>query len=196
MISPDTEAEGPGRRWALWVQGCSIRCSGCCNPEMFDARRGALVSITDLTAQLDTAKAIGVEGVTFLGGEPFDQARGLANLANEAHARGLTVMVFSGYYLNELREREDGARLLAATDLLVDGRYDATKPEPPPPIGRRWIGSSNQTMHYLTSAYNDRDPRMHAANTLEIHWKDGKLLVNGWPAVNSLVNVRRDAKRG
>ena len=31
---PRTEAEGPGRRFALWVQGCPLRCKGCCNPEM------------------------------------------------------------------------------------------------------------------------------------------------------------------
>ncbi|HZI36693.1 MAG TPA: 4Fe-4S cluster-binding domain-containing protein, partial [Acidimicrobiia bacterium] len=29
---PATDAEGPGRRAALWVQGCSIRCPGCFNP--------------------------------------------------------------------------------------------------------------------------------------------------------------------
>ena len=34
----DTEAEGPGRRWALWVQGCPLRCPGCCNPELLPLR--------------------------------------------------------------------------------------------------------------------------------------------------------------
>ena len=34
QIVPSTEAEGPGRRFALWFQGCSLRCPGCCNPEM------------------------------------------------------------------------------------------------------------------------------------------------------------------
>ena len=28
-----TEAEGPGKRFALWFQGCPLRCPGCCNPE-------------------------------------------------------------------------------------------------------------------------------------------------------------------
>ncbi|HGG57662.1 MAG TPA: 4Fe-4S cluster-binding domain-containing protein, partial [Nannocystis exedens] len=35
-----TEAEGPGRRFALWVQGCSLHCPGCCNPELFAAAGG------------------------------------------------------------------------------------------------------------------------------------------------------------
>jgi anaerobic ribonucleoside-triphosphate reductase activating protein len=81
-----------------------------------------------------------------------------------------------------LRTREDAAQLLDEIDLLVDGRYDRDKPEPPPPVGRRWIGSTNQTMHYLTNAYSADDPRMHEANTVEFHWSAGQLLVNGWPA--------------
>jgi anaerobic ribonucleoside-triphosphate reductase activating protein len=36
-------------------------------------------------------------------------------------------------------------------------------------------------MHYLTSAYSPDEPRMHAPNTVELHWRDGRLLVNGWP---------------
>ncbi|MCX5741668.1 MAG: 4Fe-4S single cluster domain-containing protein [Proteobacteria bacterium] len=186
-ISPDTEAEGPGRRWAIWLQGCSLRCAACCNPEMFDPRRGTETTLAVLDAQLVAARTAGVEGITVLGGEPFEQPAGAAALAEAAHAHGLTVMVFSGYELAELRARPDGARFLAAIDLLVDGRYDRTRPEPPPPLGRRWIGSTNQTMHHLTEAYRADDPRMRAANTIEIHWKDGQLLINGWPSADALV---------
>ena len=180
--SEDTEAEGPGRRWALWLQGCPIRCPGCCNPEMFDERAGTPRSIEDLAARLDAAAARGVEGITLLGGEPFAQAQGAAEVARAARARGLTVMVFSGYTLDELRARPDAGPLLALTDLLVDGPYDRGRPEPPPPVGRRWIGSTNQVMHYLTGAYSPDEPRMRAPNTVELHWRDGRLLVNGWPA--------------
>jgi anaerobic ribonucleoside-triphosphate reductase activating protein len=181
-ISDDTEAEGPGRRWALWVQGCPIRCPGCCNPEMFDDRAGTPWTIEDLAARMGAAAERGVEGITLLGGEPFAQAAGAAEVARAAKARGLTVMVFSGYTRAELEAREDARPLLALTDLLVDGQYDRDRPEPPPPIGRRWIGSTNQVMHYLTDAYSPDEPRMRAPNTVELHWRDGRLLVNGWPA--------------
>ncbi len=181
-ISDDTEAEGPGRRWSLWVQGCSIRCPGCCNPEMFVAAGGSAVPLEDLVARIAAAKARGVEGISLLGGEPFEQALPLAVLARAARASGLTVMVYSGYTLDELRARPDAAELLATIDLLVDGRYDRERPEPPPPTGRRWIGSTNQTMHYLTDAYRADDPQMRGANTVELHWSRGQLLVNGWPA--------------
>ena len=94
-----TEAEGPGRRLALWVQGCSIRCPGCCNPEMFAADRGVAMEIADVRARLDRAKALGVEGISVLGGEPFEQAAGVAEVARHAHGIGLNVMVYSGYLL-------------------------------------------------------------------------------------------------
>ena len=181
-ISDDTEAEGPGRRWALWVQGCTIRCPGCCNPEMFGRDGGNEVPIDVLVARMLAAKTKGVEGISVLGGEPFEQAAGVAAVARAARRAGMTVMVYSGYRLDELRTREDAAPLLDEIDLLVDGRYDRDTPEPPPPVGRRWIGSTNQTMHHLTTAYSADDPRMHAANTVEFHWSAGQLLVNGWPA--------------
>jgi anaerobic ribonucleoside-triphosphate reductase activating protein len=188
-IVDDTEAEGPGRRWALWVQGCSIRCPGCCNPEMFDERRGREVALDELVAQIAASPA---EGITLLGGEPFEQAAAAAELAQATKRLGKTVMVFSGYTRDELSRRPDAAPLLAATDLLVDGRYDRERPEPPPPLGRRWIGSTNQTMHYLTDAYSPSDPRMRGDNTIEIRWTPAGLTINGWPTASGLVGRRHE----
>lgn len=189
-----TEAEGPGRRFALWVQGCTIRCPGCCNPEMFATDRGTALTIDELDARL--ARALEIEGVSILGGEPFEQAEAVAGFAERARARDLTVMVYSGYRLDELRARPDAARLLAATDLLVDGRYDRDRPEPPPPVGRRWLGSTNQVIHYLTAAYSPDDPRLCEANTVELHWRDGKLVINGWPAgADALARIRAPGRR-
>lgn len=190
-IVDDTEAEGPGRRFALWLQGCPIRCAGCCNPEMFDARGGEPHAIDELAARLARAHARGVTGLTLLGGEPFAQAVPAARLARAARALGLTVMVFSGYTLDELRARADAGALLAATDLLVDGRYERALPEPAPPRGRRWIGSSNQQMHFLTAAYAADDPRMRAPNTIEIRLTADGVSANGWPTLQQLVARRR-----
>ena len=65
----------------------------------------------------------------------------------------------------ELREQGPAAaRLLAATDLLVDGRYDASRRT----LTRRYIGSDNQVLHFLSPRYTPEDPRLHAPNTLEL----------------------------
>jgi anaerobic ribonucleoside-triphosphate reductase activating protein len=190
-IVDDTRAEGPGRRWALWVQGCSIRCAGCCNPEMFDDRRGREAPHEELAARIAAARAAGAEGISLLGGEPFEQAGALAELARHARSLGMTVMVFSGYTLAALRARPEAAALLALTDLLVDGPYDQARPEPRPPVGRRWIGSANQEMHYLSAAYAPDDPQMRAANTIEIRVSKAGVLINGWPTADRLVRGRR-----
>lgn len=183
QIVPDTEAEGPGRRFAIWVQGCPLRCPGCCNPEMLPAA-GDVDSgwwrqrPEELAAQVIAGPS---EGISLLGGEPFTQAAPLAQLARAVRDVGKTVMIYSGYRLDELRSqaRDDAgvAALLAECDLLVDGRYDRTQPE----RARRWIGSRNQLMHFLSDAYAPDDPRLRAPNTVEIRLTDGQVVVNGWP---------------
>jgi len=183
---PNTQAEGPGRRYALWVQGCPIRCVGCCNPEMFGAAGGHDVEVAELLAEI--ASVGGLQGLTLLGGEPFAQAAAVAELAAGVRALGLSIMVFSGYTLAELSSQgPDAARLLSLCDLLVDGKYDAEQPE----TGRRWIGSRNQIMHFLTARYAPTEPQFRSGNTVEIRLGRGALTVNGWPAVADALRPRR-----
>ncbi len=176
----DTEAEGPGRRFAIWVQGCPLRCAGCCNPEMLSFRGGEAHDVDALAARVIATP--GIEGVSLLGGEPFAHAAALAQLAARVRAAGLSMMIYSGYTIGELRAQDDPhvAALLLQTDLLVDGRYDRARPEPAVG-GRRWIGSTNQVMHHLTARYAADDPRLRAPNTMEIRLDATGITVNGWP---------------
>src|SRR5438128_3079387 len=81
QIVPATEAEGPGRRFALWFQGCPLRCPGCCNPEMLPFEGGTAMTVGAVDALLDEAvRTHGVEGITLLGGEPLAHATGAAAL--------------------------------------------------------------------------------------------------------------------
>ncbi|MCP3142616.1 4Fe-4S single cluster domain-containing protein [Pyxidicoccus xibeiensis] len=177
QVVPRTEAEGPGHRFALWVQGCALRCPGCCNPEMFAFERGTVMSVDDLAARVLSTP--GIEGLSILGGEPFSQPSPLADLCERVRAAGLSVMVFSGYTLAELKAqtRPDVERLLATLDLLVDGRFEKDQPE----TQRRWIGSRNQVMHFLTARYAPEEAQFTAPNTAEVHFVEGKLIINGWP---------------
>jgi anaerobic ribonucleoside-triphosphate reductase activating protein len=179
QIVPLTEAEGPGVRFALWFQGCPLRCPGCCNPEMLPFEGGTATPLADVLRQLDDARAAGAEGITLLGGEPTAHAAGAASLAREARARGMSVMCFSGFTLEELRARGDAdlAALLAHTDILVDGPYDRDRPD----HERRWVGSTNQRIHFLTDRYHF-DAGWKKSNTLEIRLEGGVLTVNGFPA--------------
>src|SRR5271166_5725850 len=105
QIVPCTEAEGPGRRFALWFQGCPLRCPGCCNPEMLPFAGGQRMSLTDVAQQIVAARnSHRIEGITFLGGEPLAHAPAAAPLAQHVRQMGLTVMVFSGYTLADARQ--------------------------------------------------------------------------------------------
>jgi anaerobic ribonucleoside-triphosphate reductase activating protein len=181
QIVPCTEAEGPGRRFALWLQGCPLRCAGCCNPQMLPFEGGQALSLTEVVEQIERAsKRHGIEGITLLGGEPLAHAAGAASLAREVRGRMLTVMVFSGYTLEEIRQMPDPAvhELLAHTDILVDGPYIRELPD----TRRRWIGSTNQRIHFFTERYRADDPCWRSPNTLEVRLQGSQLTVNGFPA--------------
>ncbi len=195
QVVPCTGAEGPGLRFAVWVQGCPLRCPGCCNPEMLPFEGGRPVAVAELAAMAKTARdERGVEGVTFLGGEPFAHAAGLAPLAGLVRELGLSVMVFSGFTLEEIRAADDTSvtELLAATDLLVDGPYLRDRPEP----SRRWVGSTNQRVHALSDRYRADDPCWRRPNTLELRLSGGALSVNGYPAGSAVGLWKRPRKEG
>jgi anaerobic ribonucleoside-triphosphate reductase activating protein len=186
---PATVAEGPGRRAALWVQGCSIRCPGCFNPHSW-AAGGEPVGWAELAAAVrDAAAAHGIEGLTLLGGEPFDQAGPVANLAEAVRAEGLSVMTFTGYVLETLRStgRDDWDRLLATTDLLVDGPYIAARPE----RRRPWVGSDNQRFWFLTDRYAHLAAELETLpNRLEVRIsRSGEVAVNGFATVATLEDL-------
>jgi anaerobic ribonucleoside-triphosphate reductase activating protein len=194
QIVPCTEAEGPGRRFALWFQGCPLRCPGCCNPEMLPFKGGERVALADVVGQVAAALRLhGIEGVTLLGGEPLAHAEGAASLARAVRDLGLTVMVFTGYTLEEARTLPSRAvaDLLALTDILVDGPYVREQPE----ARRRWIGSANQRIHFLTDRYRADDPRWLLPNTLEIRLRGPELSVNGFPARSAVGLWKRPGTR-
>jgi anaerobic ribonucleoside-triphosphate reductase activating protein len=90
-------------------------------------------------------------------------------------------MIFSGYRIDELRRAATTdsaiAELLSCCDLLVDGPFDRNRPE----RMRRWLGSRNQQLHFLSNHYAPDDPRLLESNTIELRWSAGQLTVNGWP---------------
>ncbi|HEY1190396.1 MAG TPA: 4Fe-4S single cluster domain-containing protein [Gemmata sp.] len=184
QVVPCTEAEGPGKRFALWFQGCPLRCPGCCNPEFLPFKGGATKTLTEVVEELRRARdETGVEGITLLGGEPTAHATPARALARAARDLGLSVMTFTGFTLEELQEKADPAvlELIALTDILVDGPYLREQPD----TTRRWIGSTNQRIHFLTPRYS-YDEQWGTKNTLEIRVVGREITVNGFPAANAV----------
>lgn len=132
--------DGPGIRFVLFTQGCPRACPGCHNPETQSLEGGTDVSIGSILRQIESNPLL--SGVTFSGGEPFLQAKPLAELARACRRLGLHVMVYSGYLFEELAasENPDWIALLRVTDTLVDGPYIQSKRS----LALRFRGSSNQ----------------------------------------------------
>jgi anaerobic ribonucleoside-triphosphate reductase activating protein len=184
QVAPCTEAEGPGKRFAIWFQGCPLRCPGCCNPEFLPFRGGQSIAVREMAERIALSREEnGIEGVTFLGGEPFAHAGPAAVLARLIRDQGFSVMVFSGYTIEQLQSRPEPevAELIALTDILVDGPYDRDRPD----FERRWIGSTNQRIHFLSDRYSF-DGEWRKKNTLEIRVKGSEISVNGFPAKDAV----------
>lgn len=142
-ILSESVVDGPGVRFVIFCQGCGHHCPGCHNPETWDPDGGREYTPRQLIKEIRRAPAL-VRGVTLSGGEPFQQAAEMAELASRVHGLGMDVVTYTGYLYEELlalADKDEGIRrLLAETDLLVDGPFIQEKKD----IGLRFRGSSNQ----------------------------------------------------
>ena len=174
-----TKAEGPGTRTCVWVQGCSRHCPGCMASHLWDASPHQLLPTSGIIA---TAKAAGTEGVTVLGGEPFEQPSALAALLRQAWESRLSTIVFTGFTYEELSMSDDNdiQAALASTDVLIDGSYIAAQRD----FSRPLVGSSNQRFVFLTDRYKLSD---FGPNRIEIRiGRDGTAMVNGMGRMEQL----------
>lgn len=174
-IIPLTEVEGPNKRFCLWVQGCKKHCVGCWAKETWEFGVGTDFSVEELTELITNQKEI--EGVTFLGGEPFEQAEPLSRIAQNVKKLGLSVVCFTGYTIEELRAKNSQAvnKLLENIDLLVDGGFEKDNFD----LSRPWVGSSNQRYIFLTDFYSPEEIKKYK-NKVEVRISEGgKLEING-----------------
>ncbi|HMO80020.1 MAG TPA: 4Fe-4S cluster-binding domain-containing protein [Pyrinomonadaceae bacterium] len=116
--------DGPGRRSVIQTAGCSIRCVGCFVPQTHERENGTLVSITSIVDEV-LSKRMHHDGVTILGGEPFDQPGAVAELLSRLKKHALHITVYSGYTREHLIQRKLPSidYILTHIDLLIDGPF-------------------------------------------------------------------------
>ena len=172
-ILKNTKVEGPETRYCIWVQGCSRHCKGCQAVHTWSHSGGVLYNVKDIIT--DIKKQKNIEGVTFLGGEPFEQAEALGIIAKAVKKEGLGVLCFTGGLLEELQKNEKNKTLLENIDLLIDGAIEIETVD----YSRPWCGSTNQRYHFLTNRYNEEIFEKYK-NKVEINIsKDGAIFMNG-----------------
>jgi len=147
-----SRANGPGVRAVVWVQGCTLNCPGCANPETHDPAGGTRVPVSILAEHICGISSK-IEGITVSGGEPLQQASALAALLKEIRRRTrLSILLFSGYTMQEIEALKAGKAVLRLADVLIAGRYDRARR-----VARGLLASSNQTIHFLTDRYGPAD---------------------------------------
>ena len=172
-IIKNTKVEGPGNRYCIWVQGCSRHCKGCQAVHTWSHSGGKLYSVASIIDDISSQKNI--EGVTFLGGEPFEQAEALGEIALAVKDKGLSVLCFTGGYLEDLMQDTKNKKLIENTDLLIDGPFILEQTD----YSRPWCGSANQRYHFLTNRYNEEIFTKYK-NKVEVNIdKNGEIFING-----------------
>ena len=126
-IAEESVVDGPGFRYAIFVQGCPHGCPGCHNPGSHAFDGGTVRDIDSIFQEICQNPLL--KGVTFSGGEPFCQPGPLAELAKKVHQRGLDVMVYSGWTLEELQAMENPQvhALLEQRDIELNFRGSANQ---------------------------------------------------------------------
>ena len=141
-----TEALGPFRRMAIWFQGCNLGCKDCCNPELQPFEPRHLVGLSELLGSARRSRdENGIEGVTFIGGEPTLQ-RNLEVLARGLKELGLGVLMFTGRDYDDIPDN-----LKDNLDLVIDGRFETDNRDDE----RNLIGSRNQRIIDISGRYAD-----------------------------------------
>ncbi|MBV8761881.1 MAG: radical SAM protein [Deltaproteobacteria bacterium] len=143
-IEPRSRANGPGTRFVIWFQGCTLGCAGCFNPSTHAGGGRELA--------LETLDFGDVDGISLSGGEPMQQPEAALALLQLARTRGLSTLMFSGYTRAEIEAMPLGPDVLAHLDVLVDGRYVAGER-----LATGLRGSANQRIHLLTARYTLAD---------------------------------------
>ena len=133
-------ADGPGARASLFVSGCPHHCKGCFNSETWDYSYGQKFDKTSEKRLLDCLKHPYIQGLSLLGGEPFDihNEPCLAEFVKKVRADfpEKDIWCWSGFIFEDLLNTE----LIHLIDILVDGPFVEARKS----IGLQYRGSSNQ----------------------------------------------------
>lgn len=145
-------ANGEGVRVTLFVSGCTNHCKNCFQPQTWDFEFGQPFTAETEEQLLAMLKPDYINGLTVLGGEPFEPSNQRALLPFLRRIREQypkkNIWCFSGFTYEELKTEGSHPRcevtdeMLDQLDVLVDGRFVEELKD----ISLRFRGSSNQRL--------------------------------------------------
>ncbi|MBN2693335.1 radical SAM protein [bacterium] len=177
-----SEIYGPGKRLVVWFQGCSIRCKGCWNYEMWSFESKNPLSVNELLNKIQEKKDE-IEGITILGGEPFDQSTLLLDFLERFKYEfpKLSIILYTGYKKSQFKEID--LKIIKLSDILIANPYEEDKRD----ITLNLRGSSNQSLEFISDFYNIED-FLDGETKVEIKiLPSGEMVILGYPE-KSLIN--------
>ena len=182
---------GPGKRMAIWTQGCPLQCKGCLSANLQDIDKGKAISIEKLSSEIvNISKQF--QGITITGGEPFYQYNSLKTFCQMIkRLTTLDILIYSGYTLQELSNQLPDSNFYHWIDFLIDGRYEIEKGTDE---GLR--GSENQTMYQFIN----NTPKKVTLTTNKDSWSiavtgEQDIYLSGVPAPGELKKMETALKK-
>ena len=156
-------ANGEGVRISLFVSGCTHHCKECFNPETWDFSYGKPFDEEAQERILSGLAPDYIDGLSLLGGEPFEPANQRALLPFLRRVRERfpqkSIWCYTGYTLESDLLSESRARcectdeMLSCLDVLVDGEFVLEKKN----ISLPFRGSENQRIIDVKKSLEDRE---------------------------------------
>ena len=174
---------GPGKRWVLWTQGCTLGCKGCWNTQTWSKKNGETWSISQLLESISSQEDI--EGITILGGEPFQQLDGISELIKSVKQLGLTAMLYTGYEKAEFNDLM--WQCFNSSDLVIAGRYREELRD----VGLVWRGSTNQILESPTGYYDVT--KFEESQEIEVHidHETNEVTLTGYPDIEIVEMIKQ-----
>ncbi len=191
-LIPASRANGPGLRAVVFFQGCQLGCPGCFNPRTHAFHGTEIAPGRVVEALVEALGGQAVEGITFSGGEPMQQADSLLALMRSlrSQAPALSFGMFSGYIERELNEgrysvwgcgieaqekRSLWDAIRTHLDFAVLGRFNHLQPGNTP-----LRSSRNQVLRLFTARYSEGD---FSEQFVEITIGGGQAVATGFPVL-------------
>lgn len=141
-IVPNSNSNGPGLRDVIFSQGCSHHCPYCFNKHTWDFNLGKICDCDKIIKQCIDRTYL--SGITFSGGDPFDQPEPFAYIAKQLKKHHINIWCYTGYTFEQLitlsKNNKNIRQLLNNIDILVDGPFINSKKS----TDIQFRGSTNQ----------------------------------------------------
>ena len=149
-------ANGPGIRVSLFVSGCTHHCKGCFNAEAWSFTYGEPFTQQTVEEILLALQPAYIQGLSLLGGEPFEPENQPAVLDLVRQVRAAypekDIWAYSGYTLEQLQTL--APELLAQITVLVDGPFVESQKD----LRLAFRGSANQRILDVPASLKRGDP--------------------------------------